>query len=121
MLKKIFAPQIARRIAYGILSIPAGFLLLFTFGEVLSGDLSGLSHLAQLVPIVVLAVLAIKKPKWAGMLLVSSSALLGIWYVFTAPFDPITIVIVEVLLFLPPFIAGALLLFSERRSKNTSH
>lgn len=40
-----------------LLLLPIGFLLFFTVGEVLSGDLSGLGHLLQLAPFLVLFVL----------------------------------------------------------------
>lgn len=40
-----------------ILAIPGAFFLLFMFGEVLGGDISGFGHLVQALPFIVLIIL----------------------------------------------------------------
>lgn len=106
--------KLARNIALVILLVPISFLLLFTFGEIFSGDISGLSHLIQLAPIIIVLIVALKKPLIGGALFSVISALFGILYLVTVPFNPITILIVELVLFLPPFIAGLLFIYSAR-------
>ena len=82
----------------GLLLIPLSFLLLFTFGEVL------------------LIVLAYKKPYIAGVILLLAGLGLGILYQLKAPFNLQTIVIVEMVLFVPPCIAGLLLMLSSKKT-----
>lgn len=101
-----------KKIAMGLLLIPTAILLLFTFGETFGGDLSGLSHLLQLAPLALLIFLAYKKPRIGGILLLAIGLALGVLYPLTAPFKLQTILIVETLLFLPPVLAGALLILS---------
>ena len=72
----------SKELATGLLLIPLGFLLLFTFGELFSGSIDGLSHLLQMLPIAVLLFLVWKKPLIAGVLLVAFSLIFGIWYMF---------------------------------------
>jgi hypothetical protein len=45
-----------------ILSVPTLFFLIFMFGEVLGGDISGISHLLQALPFILGIVLIWKKP-----------------------------------------------------------
>ena len=45
-----------------LLSIPVLILLVFTFGEVFSGDSSGIGHLIQALPFLVLIYLVWKWP-----------------------------------------------------------
>lgn len=104
-----------KRIGLGLLIIPVGFLSLFLFGEVFSGDLSGFSHLLQLIPLFVLIYIAWKWPFWGGVALVLFSLALGIIYAVDQLFAWQTILFVELLLFLPPFISGILLVLSSRK------
>jgi len=99
----------------GFLTIPFGFLLVFTFGELFSGDIAGLSHLIQALPLAILIVLASKKPRLAGILLMLSGLVLGILYPLKAPFNLKTILLVELILFIPPIVSGALLVLSEKK------
>lgn len=98
-----------RLVGFGLILIPITFLLLFTIGEVISGELSGYSHLVQIVPLVILAILARKKLKIAGLLLMITSILLGIFYAIVMGNSPLSLkLMVELVLFLPPFLAGLL-------------
>lgn len=104
-----------KKIGVGLLFIPLSILLLFTFGEVFSGDMSGLSHLIQAAPLLLLILFSIKKPYTGGLLLLIAGFVLGVLYVIWAPLEPQTILIVESLLFLPPIISGLLLVLSSRK------
>lgn len=112
-MKKLF-----KVLAIGLQLIPIGMLLLFTIGETASDDLSGLSHLIQLIPLLIIVSIAIYRPLIGGILLIVISTILGILYPILAPFNFSTILSVEAILFLPPFIAGILLVISERMIKN---
>ncbi|MFC1625889.1 hypothetical protein ACFL1Q_02525 [Patescibacteria group bacterium] len=98
-----------------LLIIPLGFLALFTVGELFSGDISGLSHLIQAAPIIFLIYLSSKKPIIGGLLFITISLTLGIWYALSVPFNLLTILLVETLLFVPPLISGILLITSLRK------
>lgn len=104
-----------KKIGLSFLLIPLCFLLLFTVGEIFSGDLSGLSHLVQAIPILLIAFLSIKKPFMAGSLLLIIGLTLGILYSLRASFEIQTIFLVEIILFLPPVISGILLIMSSRK------
>ena len=104
-----------KRVAIALLIIPLGILLLFTFGEVFSGDISGLQHLIQAIPLLLLAYLAYKKPLIAGIILLVISLALGILYSVIVSFTFQAILIVEAILFLPPFISGLLFILSSKR------
>lgn len=45
-----------------LFAIPAAFFLFFMFGEVIGGDLSGLTHLLQVLPFIILIILVWKCP-----------------------------------------------------------
>ena len=83
-----------KRVAIALLLIPLVILLLFTFGEVFSGDISGLLHLIQTVPLLLFAYLAHKKPFAGGLSLLIIGFFLGILYPLNVPFDFETIIIV---------------------------
>lgn len=51
-----------RKLGITLTVIPLAILLLFTLGEVTSGDISGLSHLFQALPLVIIFYLAVKQP-----------------------------------------------------------
>jgi hypothetical protein len=109
------SPKLLKKIGIGLLLIPLAFLLFFTFGEVFSGDISGLSHLIQAAPLVLLMLLASKKSFLGGIILLIVGLFLGILYPLRAPFNLQTIFLVEILLFVPPFISGLLLILSSKR------
>lgn len=104
-----------KKLGIGLLLIPLAFFLTFAIGEVLSGDMSGLSHLLQATPLVILIVLASKKPLIGGVLLLILSLILGIWYALSNSSSFQTILLVEIFLFIPPFMSGAFLLLSSKR------
>jgi hypothetical protein len=109
------AKPLLKKIGIGLLLIPLGFLLLFTVGEIFSGDLSGLSHLIQAAPLLLIIFLAFKKPLFAGILLSTISFVLGIMYIVDGASNLNTIMLVEAFLFLPPFISGILLILSSKK------
>ena len=107
--------KLLKRLGLALLIIPIGFLMTFLFGEVFSGDISGLSHLLQLAPLFALLFIAWKKPYFGGLLLIGISLLLGILYVVDGASAPNVIFLVVLSLFLPPFISGVLLLLSSKK------
>ena len=109
--------KVLKRIGIGLLFVPLSFFLIFTFGEVFSGDLSGLSHLIQAFPVALLIFLAIKKPFIGGIILLLLGLILGIMYAVDVSFEPMTVLLVEVFLFVPPFLSGVLLIISSRGDK----
>lgn len=107
--------QILKRIGLGLLILPVGFLSLFLFGEVFAGDITGLSHLLQLVPFFALIYIAWRWPFWGGIILILLSVVFGTLYAIDQIFSWQTILFVELLLFLPPFLSGTLLILSSRK------
>jgi hypothetical protein len=65
-MKNIKVLKIAALIFPGL---TIAILLLFAFGEAISGDWSGLGHLLQALPIALLMWLGWKRPLWGGILL----------------------------------------------------
>lgn len=96
------------------LIIPIVFLLLFLFGEIIGGDISGLVHLFQVLPLLIIVFIAWKWPRVGGSILVYLGLVLGLIYALTAHFSVQTIILVELILFLPPVIAGIFFLLSSR-------
>lgn len=101
-------PIFLKSLATAILLIPIAFLMLFTVGELASGDLSGASHLLQLLPILILVVLGWKYPRVVGLILVAAAVVLGVLYALDNSMRVATIIIVEAILFVPLAIAGLL-------------
>ena len=92
-------------------------LVLFTLGETVGGDLSGLQHLVELAPLAGLVALGWARPRAGGLALAAISLGAGIAYAFLGPMGARSIVAVvstEALLFVPPLIAGALFLAAAR-------
>ncbi len=111
--------QLIKRLALLILFFPVCFLLLFTIGETFSGDISGLGHLLQLAPLILVIFLAWKKPFIGGFLLIVTSIILSVWYLLSVSLSWQTKAVVELILFLPPFISGVLLVISaEKKEEN---
>ncbi len=95
-----------------LLLIPILFLTYFAVGESVSGDLSGLSHLIQAAPLVILALLAWKRPRAGGLLLIGLGVLLALRFLlFTNNPEVIAILLV----FSPPILSGLLFLMAARR------
>lgn len=103
-----------KKVAIVLLAIPFAILLLFTFGEVFSGEISGLQHLTQAIPLLLLAYIAYKKPFVGGIILLAIGLVLGTLYSLRAPFALPTILIVEATLFLPLLISGVLFILSSK-------
>jgi hypothetical protein len=101
---------------FAILLLPIGFLLLFAFGEILGGDLSGAGHFIQLAPLLLVIWISWKAPKVGGLILIAIGLILAIVYpIMARGFSIPAIVSVEVLLFGPPIIAGTLFYLSSKK------
>lgn len=107
--------KLLKRIGLGLLLIPIGFLFLFLFGEVFSGDMSGFSHILQILPFLVLVYIAWRWPFWGGIVLLLLSIMFGALYAIDVLFPWQTVLLVELVLFLPPFISGTLLILSAKK------
>lgn len=105
-IKKYFIPLI----------LPVGFLLLFLFGEVFGGEISGISHLLQLIPLLALIYLAIKKPKIAGPILILAGISLSIFYYLQTQFMFFPVYFI---LFFPLILSGYLMV-KEDKTKSRS-
>lgn len=109
-------------ISYILLAIPIALLLLFFLGEVIDGETGGFIHILQILPLILLAILALKRPHTAGILLVILGILLGGNYIVSAKQFPIqTILFVEILFFFPAIIAGVFLLSLHSTQKKKLH
>ncbi len=98
--------------------ITLAVLLLFAVGETASGDWSGLGHLIQVIPIGLLVWLGWRRPLWGGMfLLVLGFVALHSFFdalrgsEWLAPF---------LILILPLFLSGLLLLGAARLEKKST-
>lgn len=98
-----------------ILLVPIVFISLFLIGETVGGDISGLGHLAQLIPLLLLAFLAFKYPYPIGILLIYLGVVSAFLYALFSGFPLITIIIVNAVLFLPLSVSGFFLLVSTKR------
>ena len=86
--------------------------LLFGFGEMLSGDLSGAAHLLPAAVTVLFGVLAWRRPLEGGIALLASAALSAIPFMISAADDPEPGMLLPGLLIIvaPQLLAGALFL-----------
>lgn len=110
-----------KKVALGLLLFPLSFFLLFLFGEIFSGDISGLSHLLQIIPLAIIIFVAYKNALVGGVLLLVVSLLFEILYLLNIPFDPIATFIVELLIFVPLIISGILLIRFSKQKNRESH
>lgn len=100
-----------------LLAIPTGILLLFLVGEVAGGELSGVQHLLQLSPLLALAALAWRHPQAGGAALIAVGTGLGVAYPLLFSDSSMRVILgVELLLFAPPVLAGALFLLAGFRA-----
>jgi hypothetical protein len=92
------------------LVVPLGILALFTAGEVAGGDVSGLQHVVQALPLVALALLAWRKPRAGGVILIIVAIALAVLYAFNAPavVPGSTRIVFGAVLFGPAIVSGAL-------------
>lgn len=99
-----------------LLSVPVMILAMFMVGEVFGGDWSGMVHIWQMAPLVALLYLGVWRPRVAGLIAVAVGLLLALAYPFLAKGQDISaMILTELLLFLPPIVAGVLLLFSIKK------
>ena len=98
-----------------LLSIPAIFFLIFAVGEAGGNITSGLSHFIQMVPVVVLPILAWNYPKKTGYILSTLAVILTVLYFLpTGKSINLENILVPLILFVPPFIAGVFFVKSEK-------
>lgn len=97
-------------------SVTVAVLLLFLLGEVLSGTVSGLIHLVQVVPLAALLAFGWRAPSRAGWLLLAVGATLaGAYLVQTGGVASAgERLLVTAIFLLPPMIAGALFVLAGR-------
>jgi len=108
-----------KKLGLSLLLIPIVFLLFFGIGEMMEGTPGWIIHFIQLLPLLILLVIAVFFSEWAGYLLIVIGSLLGTLYLLTARFPLPTIVLVELMLFVMPVIAGILLLISIKKTNNS--
>ena len=97
------------------LAIPIIFFLIFAVGEVGENIASGLSHFIQMVPVVVFAILAWNYPKKTGYILSTLAVILTVLYFLpTGKSINLENILIPLILFVPPFIAGVFFIKSEK-------
>jgi hypothetical protein len=110
-----------RLTASALIALPAVVLLIFAIGEMAGGDVSGAQHIPESALLLVLLVAAWRYPRPAGAILVGAGVFLaGVWIVLVVSreegtpggADLIGWTIAGLLLFVPPVLAGWLLLRS---------
>ncbi len=115
-------PVRQKLIALALLAVPAGVLLLLAFGEMFGGDVTGVQHIPEAALPVALMAAAWRYPRKVGVVLLAiGSLLLAAWisWVLTqrepAPrgADILMWVAAALVLFVPPLVAGWLLLRSS--------
>lgn len=113
-------PPRLKLIALALLAVPAVVLLLFAFGEMFSGEISGVQHIPEAGLLVLLMAAAWRYPRGVGVVLLSlGSLLLVVWLIWSARDgadvgDILTLVAAALILFVPPLLAGWLLLQASR-------
>lgn len=106
----------AKIAAMVLLGLGVAFYLLFTVGEMVSGDVSGIQHLPPVLVLAGLIWLAWKRPTAAGIILLLLAVPLGLAYV-------VLLVVHDAPLFwalevaLPPVLAGLLLVRAGRPAR----
>lgn len=113
-MNKIKGLKIAALVFPGI---PLVILLLFTIGETVGGDWSGLGHLIQAIPIALLMWLGWKRPLWGGTLLLVLSFLTA--YSFANPFRGVDWLAPLLIISAPLILSGILFLSATRLEKRT--
>lgn len=106
----------------GLLLVPIGLLLLLGIGEMAGGDISGIQHIVEVAVLVSLAVIAWKRPRIGGTILVGLGALLAILYVVAVDgrFPLWALLITELMLFGPAIVSGLLLLTAAQTTSSYS-
>ncbi|MGE0601179.1 MAG: hypothetical protein AB7J35_17505 [Dehalococcoidia bacterium] len=109
-----------KSVAVGLLAIPALLLTVLALGEMVGGDVTGAQHIPEALALVVLAAAAWRYPARVGVILmVAGAVLLALWSLLALTSgghdSPASLVMVAVILFVPPLVAGWLL-YSAGRS-----
>ena len=102
-----------------LLGLGVAFYLLFTIGEVAGGDITGLQHLPPAVLLGSLLVVAARRPRLAGLVLLGLAVALGALFlalVIARDLPPAGTLIVV----LPPAVAGGLLVRAGRSTARRS-
>lgn len=105
--------SLLKKIGLSLLLVPVAFLLFFGVGEMVEGTPGGFIHFVQLLPLLILLVVAWFSTEWGGYLLIVIGSILGVLYLFNANFPLPTILLVELMLFVMPVLAGVLLVSSK--------
>jgi peptidoglycan/LPS O-acetylase OafA/YrhL len=103
----------AKVAALVLLGLGVAFYLLFTVGEMASGDVSGIQHLPPVLVLAGLIWLAWRRPTTAGIVLLLLAVPLGVAYVVLLVVRDLPLVW-ALQLALPPVLAGLLLLRAGR-------
>jgi hypothetical protein len=98
--------------------IPLVILLLFSIGETVGGDWSGLGHLIQAIPIALLMWLGWKRPLWGGILLLVLSLIAA--YSFANPLRETDWLAPLLIIVTPLLLSGILFLSAARLEKRTA-
>ncbi|MBU1166890.1 hypothetical protein KKC60_00585 [Patescibacteria group bacterium] len=101
-----------KAIGLSVLLIPTLFFLIFLVGETVGGDISGISHILQIIPIIVLGIIGLKYPYIGGLILTIIGTILFILYAISAELQSLFL---GLIIFLPLIISGILLILSARR------
>lgn len=104
-----------RTLGLASLALPGAVLLFFAAGELLAGDVGGAQHLVELVMLAAVGWAAWRWSFAVGQLLMLGGAIFAVaWVLFLHP-DGVTLLsvaIVELVLFMPVVIGGALFTLS---------
>lgn len=105
-----------------ILLVPVVMFLIFTIGEVVGGDISGLQHLVEAGAIALVALFAWRWPALVGGFLVIIGASLSALYLYDRYGNAtvLSILLTELVFFTPMMIAGVLLLLGAREDRQRS-
>lgn len=105
----------SRRLAFGLLSIPIGFLLVFGILELAAGDIVGLGHLLLAVPLIAVALLVARRPVVAGRILTGGGLLVALVYLgLVVDRDaPAALVLLVTAVLMVPVAVGVTLIVTE--------
>lgn len=112
----------SRHMAFALLTIPIGFLLLFGILELAAGELGGIGHLVLAAPLIALAFVATRRPIVAGSILIGVGLFVAIAYLaLVMDRDaPLALVALVEAILLVPVLVGIALVVSERPSGRRS-
>jgi hypothetical protein len=103
-----------RSAALALAVLPIIALLVLTAAELVGGDISGVQHLFQIAPLALLVWAAWRWPEAGGIVLATVGLGLAMVYPVLTGLPARTVVVTEVLLFVPVILAGALFVVSAR-------